>query len=529
MVASGFSLGLVGLLAITAIAGLSSAGAGQEAGSEIGPPLERAGASREGGLRARLLRGEADPVGDARRAAQSRDFRLVWVSGMVRSAPIGLQCDAPLQYWANNKKAALATLVVSDTVPDGCEGEPRECEYQARLSSYGSTYNRTLVMQPGYPAPDVCRPWVSTDKVLVGEAVDRYGRPARTVRHAPLDLHDAARRGSAAEVAQHLRRTPVDERDVFGMTPLAWAVARDRSGAVRVLLKAGADPYPDLERGEYRRSPLWLGLRLGRRSAVQALLAKVEEPHLTHLFDLLMAAVEGGDPELLRAMLKFERNDESLTGPMEAALRADRDDLIAILAAEGGNATATALLSAAARTGDVEAAKTAIGRGADVHGPGSPLGQVILGLHEGDEAILDLLLAAGADVNRTAVGNRMSGPPLRIAIQHAYRGSLKGADKLAAERQQRIILRLAAAGAVDRTNFAEQAPLGFIAVVGWNARNAPTPGQLVAPLPYEILKALRTAGVDFNARYHGQTVATWVEIAQPDAPVLAELRELAAR
>lgn len=56
------------------------------------------------------------------------------------------------------------------------------------------------------------------------------------------ELHLAAKRGSVEAVMMLLRDgAETDERDKYGMTPLAWAVDRCHIDIVRILIAAGAD------------------------------------------------------------------------------------------------------------------------------------------------------------------------------------------------------------------------------------------------------------------------------------------------
>jgi|GEM_PF-2158388 len=479
-------------------------------------------------LQRRIASGEADPVADAKRAAQLGDFRFVWAVGFGFRAPMGLTCNA---IFHPNPGQVLVTRSISD-VPDDCERTPDACESQRQLDIYGAAYNRALVNEPEFPAPDVCRPSTpADDRIPKQDAVLRQVTQVRDVRARPHDLHEAARRGSLQEVERRLRSgEPADTLDMFGYTPLAWAVVRDRPEVIEALLKAGAEPYP---KSDGRRwpglTPLWLGIRLGRQDAVRLMLPR-SEPHLINGVGehLLIAAVEGGDQQTLQELISREPSGRRVLLPYEHALRAGRRDLLGVLVTSN-SFRPDDLLVAAARVGDLDAAKVAISKGADVQGVGTPLGSVILGRHEADEALLEAFIRAGADVNRITVGNSMSGPPLRIAVKHAYRGLYSRAeDRRTAERQQRIIMRLIEQGARDDTRYPEQAPLAFLAVIGTNARNDPAPNASVAPLPLAVLSALTEAGMDLNETYQGRTVLQWVQSAQPASALVGDLQSLGA-
>ena len=137
-------------------------------------------------LQRRIASGEADPVADAKRAAQLGDFRFVWVVGFLFHAPMGLTCNAILH---PNPEQILVTREISD-VPDDCERTPDVCESQRQLDIYGAAYNRALVNEPQFPAPDVCRPSTpADDRIPKQDAVLRQVTPVRDVRARPHDLH----------------------------------------------------------------------------------------------------------------------------------------------------------------------------------------------------------------------------------------------------------------------------------------------------------------------------------------------------
>ncbi len=357
-------------------------------------------------------------------------------------------------------------------------------------------------------------------------------RPARDVRAPPHDLHEAARRGSLADVKRHLRRSAsADGQDMFGYTPLAWAVVRDRPDVIKTLLKAGADPYPGLP--GYSRpwmTPLWLGSRLGQGDTVRLMLARLELRSIqAAASDFITAAVDGSDAPTLRTLITSAPLGYRLDLPYERALSARRRDLLDILVASE-HFRADDLLAAAVRIGDLEGAKLAISKGADVNGKDTPIEQAVLGVHAADEPILEALIQAGADLNRTTVGGGPSTPPLRVAVERAYRGPFDNEwDRRTAERQQRIIMRLVEQGARGDTRSPEQVPLAFVAILGVNAVNDPSGGTVARPLPGDVLRGLVRAGMDLNETYRGRTVLGWVQAAQPASPLVDVLRSMGAR
>jgi hypothetical protein len=65
---------------------------------------------------------------------------------------------------------------------------------------------------------------------------------ARAVMRPPLSLHEAARRGTPADV-QRFMGANLNAVDGTGMTPLAWAIVRNNSSAIMTLFDAGANPW----------------------------------------------------------------------------------------------------------------------------------------------------------------------------------------------------------------------------------------------------------------------------------------------
>lgn len=219
----------------------------------LGPAAIAKSRERDGMLRGQLAKGTADPVVAAREAVEAGDFRLVANGTMpdLDDATFGVRCAVTngLDPWT----------VRAVSVPAG-KAETPSAKFAAR-------YNQSLVADPAYPYSDVCRP------------IDRSLTPTRTGSGfvelgAPTDRYDAAeaaRRGDAWRLRQLRRRDPglLDAPDMFGMTPLAWAVAYREPVAIDYLLKAGADPsgtgcraLPDA------RTPIQLARAMKWQSAV---------------------------------------------------------------------------------------------------------------------------------------------------------------------------------------------------------------------------------------------------------------------
>jgi len=475
----------------------------------------------------RITFGPDGPAADARAAAKAGNFGLVWSVGMLGRYPMGIDCNGPIQFAP--EEFSIAVQVDSDELPSPCTQLAGACEYEARLGEYGRAYNRTLVDEPNFPFPDVCgptdpdrewRPW--------NFKLDQYGTPIRDVEGPPHDLHEAARRGTLAELRRELGRHPVDEVDAFGLTPLAWATIRRRPEIVAALLKAGAKPLPATGDGQWRK-PIWLAYRFGCAKCVEILLPTADPEWVKETQpDLFQAAVEGGSTKLVRTVLRSLAPAQSLEKPFETALRGGRTDLRDLMLASRRASAAEDLLRAAGEVGDVASAKLAVANGATGRAGNSPLGEIVLGKREADEELLEVFIAAGADVNETANARGSSARPLRHAVGYAYRAPREPDDMIIAERQRRIILRLLRAGAKAPRRQGEP-PLAFIAVVGPHVRGSPHPGAAAAPLPRDILQALIDGGMDINEPADQRTVLDWVLEATPAYPVVDTLKALGAR
>lgn len=222
----------------------------------LNPVAILANRERDADLRRELAGAIADPVSAAREAIDAGDFRLIADGSEedLAEATFGIRCALAngLDPWT----------VRGMMVPPGASALT-----PARFVEFARQYNQSVVSDPAYPYADICRP------------ADPSLSPTRTnsgfAELAPptsaYDAAEAARRGDAWRLRQLRRRDPavLDAPDMFGMTPLAWAVAYREPYAIDFLLKAGADPtgtgcrtLPDA------RAPIQLARAMKWQSAV---------------------------------------------------------------------------------------------------------------------------------------------------------------------------------------------------------------------------------------------------------------------
>jgi hypothetical protein len=215
------------------------------------------------------------------------------------------------------------------------------------------------------------------------------------------------------------------------------------------LLGAGADPVGPRPWGRFN-VPIWTAVRLGRTDLVDLMLTdevaarlEPESPDMVH------AAAEAGDPELLARMLALPNRRGTLAGAFMVALRDNSEALVEVLLRSGGPSAPRELLPAAAQAGNLAMMKRALSLGADPNAPlHSPpaLAFVLSGQHENDEELLEVLLDAGADVEHPLQHPRYRGvpvPPLLFAVTSTYREPINDDEGVRqAAVQQRLVQRL---------------------------------------------------------------------------------------
>ncbi|PEQ11981.1 hypothetical protein B2G71_14470 [Novosphingobium sp. PC22D] len=232
---------VAGLLALAALAGCEKTEENVTAGGidQTGPVVacgeaatdpEVIDARQDADAALRRAIGKADPVAEAARAIAEGDFRLIALTTVydLDKATFGARCvlENGLDPWTvRGVSLARSGAGVTKDV----------------LFDFGRRYNREIVTAPGYPYADICRPASEEvedeQKTPSGSGYLDLKRPTGT-----YDLAEAARRGDAWRIRQVLRNDEgaLDRPDLFGMTPLAWAVSYRKPLAIDALLDAGA-------------------------------------------------------------------------------------------------------------------------------------------------------------------------------------------------------------------------------------------------------------------------------------------------
>lgn len=193
-------------------------------------------------LREALLAGTPDPAPEARKAADAGDFRLAGAltEDGVSTSVYGAQC----RMHGGVASRAVRVFTFLDGAPDDEPGP----HYQAKAEKFARGYNAALLADPRYPYADICRPVEGEEPEQEDEESSRPDRPYGFADLRPLSssptMAELARRGSVARLDRMIRtgKHDVNAPDLFGMTPLAWAIAYRRRGASDLLLRADASP-----------------------------------------------------------------------------------------------------------------------------------------------------------------------------------------------------------------------------------------------------------------------------------------------
>lgn len=248
--------------------------------------------SADRALKAALAAGRADPIEEAQKAVALGDFRLVaavTVEG-IDTREFGALCAlrgglnprmarVVTYYGEDGEPSPVPSLEPGDQPSDIASGTPDRAHGDG-LVAFARAFNAALISDPAYPYRDVCRVLEPQDADAVGKDLgSAHGAMVRAVSEVPkrdygfpdlgpfsigATLADAARRGNVAamrrmlddEARSHKKEGSstkpgaevaqssaiLDAPDLFGMTPLAWAMAYRRGDAVRFLLARHASP-----------------------------------------------------------------------------------------------------------------------------------------------------------------------------------------------------------------------------------------------------------------------------------------------
>lgn len=203
----------------------------------------------EGELQSRILAGNADAQAEANAAAARGCFGLVSsYSAIPGGVPygVGVACRPNMRLFGYGR-LMLFSVSGSDVPAASVELAEKTGRQLGALWAFGLTYNRVVIARPEFPHRDLCR--VAADSYRPGVSEDlpfgEWGYRGLDETDTPVDLSEAARRGTAKALQRLIKARPIDMHvpDVLGLTPLAWATIYSRPEHVRLLLAAGAHPY----------------------------------------------------------------------------------------------------------------------------------------------------------------------------------------------------------------------------------------------------------------------------------------------
>ncbi|EIZ80853.1 hypothetical protein WSK_0535 [Novosphingobium sp. Rr 2-17] len=236
-------------------------------------------------LRRLLAASEANAITEAYRALDAGDFRLAAATTAegINTEAYGVQCRVlgGLQPWTVR---ALAFL------PPGAV--PTSNDLASGATGFGRRYNAVLLADKRYPYADVCRP---IDKAGAkpetapdtDAGVDQpYGFVQLGTARMAHGLGAAARRGSVSDIGTLISRDKQDVNapDLFGLTPLAWAIAYHRWPAAQALLRAKASPIgAACQSAIDRESPLQVARVMRWNGVIRAMRPLVTEEQFASL------------------------------------------------------------------------------------------------------------------------------------------------------------------------------------------------------------------------------------------------------
>ncbi|MDD3800551.1 MAG: ankyrin repeat domain-containing protein [Novosphingobium sp.] len=217
----------------------------------------------------KALKGKGDPVAEANKALEAGDYRLAAATTPegISTELYGVQCRVlgGLKPW---------TVRALAFVPDEAVAMGRGPD--DKVTDFGRRYNTAVLSDPRYPYADVCReleragPEPDFSEAATKGIELPYGFAELGPARMAHGLGAAARRGSVYDIRVLINRDKqdVDAPDMFGMTPLAWAIAYHRWPAAEALLKAKASPTGSVcQTAIDRESPLQVA-RIMRWSAM---------------------------------------------------------------------------------------------------------------------------------------------------------------------------------------------------------------------------------------------------------------------
>lgn len=432
----------------------------------------------------------SDPYRRASMRGGTRPHHLLLLGAFLFAGVAASPADSPVADAAmRGDRAAVRALLQRGADVNAAQGDGMTALHWA--AENGDAEMARMLVYAGARTEAVTRNGAYTPLHLAGrtgntaviEALLDAGANANaaTTSGGATPLHFAAAQGEADAIEALLEHdASVDAREVFGQTPLMWAVAYDRVGAIRVLVARGADlgatsrveNVPERERQNR-------AAQQARNRRVAALRA-AEQP----------AAAGGGGGEGRGGRGSAAAAAEGRSGRAGAAAegRGGRGNAGAAEGRGGrgrGGAQAGGAAATAPAAGDTTGARS-LSYG-ELVGDKGGLTPLLFAARQGHTASVLALLDAGAQLDQVSAGDHTS-PLLMATINGHFDLAMllleRGADpKLASD-----------AGAT---------PLYAALNLQWSAKSLypqPVAHQQQNTTYLQLMEALLQAGADPNAR-----------------------------
>jgi len=241
---------------------------------------------------------------------------------------------------------------------------------------------------------------------------------------AELPLVDAIKEQNAKAIASLLPRADINAKQPDGSTPLAWAVYKDDTATVDLLLKAGAKVTTSDDYGE---TPLTLACANGNAAMVEKLVHAGADVNAARFYNEtpLMIAAASGNPDVLRILIAHGAKIEEVESrrgqnALMWAAAEGNSDAVAVLLKAGANPNAASKagftpLVFVAENGDTKSALSLMAAGADINYQVPRASDLLLiAITSKKTGVADLLIEKGALVT----GKDPAGStPLHVAAE----------------------------------------------------------------------------------------------------------------
>lgn len=225
-----------------------------------------------------------DPVAEANEAAAREEWRFKGHFFFDDETVPGIECvvtvPAPLV-------AEITDGPFRITFTINREENAKLAIRNETILTYISQFNSTLLLHPNNPYRDICRPETNGEQQnLEAKALQSPQRGFRQ-NAAPSgpSLHASVRAGDLVQVQEQIAYGgDLEEYDDWGMTPILWAVAKNRLDLTSELADAGANLLARHRDDAYENGILGLAVKWGSRELIEELYTR-GLPYRRHDFE----------------------------------------------------------------------------------------------------------------------------------------------------------------------------------------------------------------------------------------------------